>query len=88
MYIRGLGYSNLITGGIYMFTLVMVLQLIGLPFSIYSTFVIEEKYGFNKTTITTFVLDLLKSTLLSIIIMLPVLCALLWFLSLWETMLG
>ena len=77
--IRGMGYSNLITGGIYMFTLVMVLQLIGLPFSLYSTFVIEEKYGFNKTTIKTFVLDLLKSTLLSIVIMLPVLCALLWF---------
>jgi STE24 endopeptidase len=42
--------------------------LIGLPFQLYSTFVIEEKYGFNKTTATTFILDLLKSTLLGVII--------------------
>ena len=35
-------------------------SLLGLPFSYYSTFVIEEKYGFNRTTLKTFVLDLLK----------------------------
>ena len=42
--------------------------LIGLPFQLYSTFVIEEKYGFNKTTVATFISDLLKSTVLGIII--------------------
>ncbi|MFO7722142.1 MAG: M48 family metallopeptidase [Bacteroidales bacterium] len=40
-------------------------DLLGLPFSAYSTFVIEEKYGFNKTTVATFVLDRLKTWLLS-----------------------
>ena len=39
--------------------------LLGLPFSYYGTFVIEEKYGFNKTTRKTFFLDLLKSLLLT-----------------------
>ncbi len=43
-------------------------DLLTLPFSIYSTFVIEEKFGFNKTTIKTFVLDKLKGYLLTIII--------------------
>ena len=36
--------------------------ILGLPFSIYGTFVIEERFGFNRTTPATFVLDLLKGT--------------------------
>jgi len=42
--------------------------ILSFPFSIYNTFVIEAKYGFNKTTPKTFVLDLMKSTVLSIVI--------------------
>ena len=42
--------------------------LLSLPFSYYSTFVIEEKYGFNKSTKTTFFLDVLKSIVVSIVI--------------------
>lgn len=38
------------------------------PFSYYSTFVIEERYGFNRTTLKTFVLDLVKGTLIGAII--------------------
>lgn len=45
-----------------------VSQLISLPFDVYSTFVIEEKYGFNKTTPKIFILDKVKGGLLSIII--------------------
>lgn len=50
--------------------------IIGLPFSYYNTFVIEEKYGFNKTTKKTFVLDIFKGIIVSAIIILP----LSWFL--------
>ncbi len=46
----------------------LVTGIISLPFSIYDTFVIEERFGFNKTTPRTFVFDLLKNLLLSIII--------------------
>jgi len=42
--------------------------LISLPFSYYETFVIEEKFGFNKTTHKTFVLDTLKSLLLTTVL--------------------
>ena len=42
-------------------------ELLGLPFSIYFTFFIEEKFGFNKTTIKTYVLDKLKSWILTIL---------------------
>ena len=43
-------------------------SLISLPFSIYGTFVIEERFGFNKTTPGTFILDLIKVFFLSILI--------------------
>lgn len=43
-------------------------SILGLPFSIYSTFVIEQKFGFNKTTPKTFILDLIKSSILGIVI--------------------
>ncbi len=53
----------LFMGVIYLITLV-----IDIPFSYYSTFVIEERFGFNKTTHRTFFLDLLKSTVVSMIL--------------------
>ena len=43
-------------------------SLISLPFSIYGTFVIEERFGFNKTTPKIFILDLLKSLILGVVI--------------------
>ena len=42
--------------------------IISIPFSYYSTFYIEEKYGFNKTTINTFFIDKIKSIALSLVI--------------------
>lgn len=60
-----------------MFALVLYIgsQLISLPFELYSTFVIEEKFGFNKTTIGTFLLDQLKGLLLAAAIGAPLLAA-------------
>jgi STE24 endopeptidase len=43
-------------------------DILNTPFSLYDTFVIEEKYGFNKTTPKTYILDKLKGYLLAIII--------------------
>ncbi len=43
-------------------------DILGIPFDIYSTFVIEEKFGFNKTTPKIFIFDKLKGWLLSIVI--------------------
>jgi STE24 endopeptidase len=46
----------------------LAMDLISLPFQLYDTFVIEEKFGFNKTTPKTFVLDKLKGWLVSIVL--------------------
>jgi len=53
----------------------MAYLILGLPFSYYETFVIEQKYGFNTSTHKTFWLDMLKSLLISIIFGLPLLWA-------------
>jgi len=52
-----------------------------LPFSIYSTFVIEEKFGFNKTTIKTFITDMIKGSALGMIIGVPLLYVILWLME-------
>lgn len=57
-------YSTLLFFGILFFAS----DLIHLPFSIYRTFVIEEKFGFNKTTPKTFTLDKIKGYLLAILV--------------------
>ncbi|MCX6256334.1 MAG: M48 family metallopeptidase [Bacteroidia bacterium] len=54
-------------------------DLISIPFSIYSTFVIEQKYGFNTTTHKTFFLDKLKGWLLAAIIGGGLIALIVWF---------
>lgn len=54
-------------------------MLISLPFSLYNTFVIEQKFGFNKTTPKVFVGDLVKSTLVGAIIGGLLLSLVIWF---------
>ena len=54
--------------GIFFLVLFILSDFISIPFSCYNTFVIEEKYGFNKTTVITFVLDKIKGYLLTLII--------------------
>ena len=59
--------------------LALLSTALNLPFSIYSTFVIEQRFGFNTTTVTTFILDGLKAVLLTILLGGPLLAAILWF---------
>lgn len=73
--------NDIIRGIVYIGILIFANALISLPFSIYSTFVIEEKFGFNKTTVKTFILDLLKSLLLSIVLGIPLLAGILYILQ-------
>lgn len=77
--VRSLGYGSIITGLLFIGFLIVAKSIISLPFSLYSTFVIEEKFGFNKTTLQTFFIDLFKSLLLGTIIGLPILALLLLF---------
>lgn len=79
--VQSWGFGLIPTGLFYVGLLVLGWSVLSLPFSIYSTFVIEEQFGFNETTPKTFVLDLLKSLALGLAIGGPLLAALLWFLG-------
>jgi len=76
---RGFNLGSILTGLIFAGVLLLASQILSIPFSIYSTFVIEEKYGFNKTTPKIFILDILKSWLLIAVIGGIVLSVVLWF---------
>jgi len=76
---RAAGQGPIVTGLLFVGALAVAAQLLSLPFSIYSTFVIEERYGFNRTTARTFILDILKGILLSVLLGVPVLALVLWF---------
>jgi STE24 endopeptidase len=67
------------TGLIYIAILIVAKSILSLPFSLYTTFVIEERFGFNKTTLKTFFLDMLKGLFLGILLGGPLLAGLLYF---------
>ncbi|MDA9818026.1 M48 family metallopeptidase [Flavobacteriaceae bacterium] len=54
--------------GVFFLILFILNLIISIPFSYYNTFVIEENFGFNKTTKSTFFFDIIKSSMLSILI--------------------
>ncbi len=70
--------SPLWTGVAVILSMTVFMSLIDLPFSLYSTFVIEERFGFNKQTLKIWFSDLLKSAALMIIIGVPLILAILW----------
>ncbi|HVD99102.1 MAG TPA: M48 family metallopeptidase [Cytophagaceae bacterium] len=74
-----LTFSNSIVQSLAFFAaLFLISDLLGTPFALYKVFVIEEKFGFNKTTVKTFFTDKLKSYLLAFILGGIILAALLW----------
>ncbi len=77
--VRQLHLSAVWTGDIYIGALLTARGILSLPFNIYSTFVIEERFGFNKTTVRTFVTDLLKGIVLGVLIGGPLLTGILAF---------
>ena len=71
----------IVTGVIVILGYTAIASLLDLPFSLYSTFVIEERFGFNRTTLATFFGDLLKGTLLGLVIGAPLLYVILWLME-------
>ena len=77
--VRGFGLGTIATGLVYIGALVSAGGLLALPFQWYSTFVIEERFGFNKTTPKTFWADLAKGLGLGLVLGVPLLAIVLWF---------
>ncbi|MDB2590577.1 M48 family metallopeptidase [Candidatus Thioglobus sp.] len=65
----------------FVLSLMFIGSLIDLPFSIYRTFGLEAKFGFNKMTPTTFMTDLAKELALMLVIGVPLIGAILWLMN-------
>ena len=79
IFIRSFNQGSIVNGILYIACLILLSSILSLPFSFYSTFVIEERFGFNNTTIKTFCTDLLKGLFLGILIGTPILYLILLF---------
>lgn len=76
---RSISDNEIFIGLIFFGIIMLANDMINTPLSYYQTFVIEEKYGFNKTTRKLFFIDKLKGWFLSIIIGGGILALILWF---------
>lgn len=76
---RSFNLATLPTGLIFVGVLCALRTVMGLPFSIYKTFVIEERFGFNKTSPRTFVEDLLKGLVLGALLGGGIFAGIVWF---------
>ncbi len=77
-WLRSFGWNSTLTGILFIGILFLGNTLLSLPFQIYDTFIIEERFGFNKTTPKTFVIDQIKGLLLAAILGIPLLAMVLW----------
>ncbi|OQY11603.1 MAG: peptidase M48 [Desulfobacteraceae bacterium 4572_19] len=76
---RSFNLNPIATGLLFIGTLLILKTILALPFSLYSTFIIEENFGFNKTTWKTFIIDAIKGIILSTILVGIILFAILSF---------
>ena len=78
---RGFGWGELLTGAAVIISFSMIGSLLDIPASLYRTFVLEQRFGFNNMTAQTFVTDLLKGTALALVIGIPLVMLILWLMA-------
>ena len=76
--VAGFGFGPIAQGVAVVAAVALLLVACGLPFDLWSTFGIEARFGFNRTTLALFVADLVKGLAISAVLLLPLVAALLW----------
>jgi STE24 endopeptidase len=79
--LRAAGLGETWTGTVFMLAVFAIVALLELPLDIYRTFVLEQRFGFNKTTIKTFIGDLAKSALVFLALGTPLIVLVLWLMA-------
>ncbi len=80
-WVLSLDLSFVLTGTVFFLLLVYAGAALSIPFSLYNTFKIENKYGFNTMTIKLWIKDLIKSTLLSTVLVSIILGGAFWLIT-------
>ena len=73
--------NDYLNGSFFIVSLIIVNLFLSVPISIIRTFYIEDKFGFNNTTYKTFMLDKIKSLMLSTIISVPLFLSVAYFIN-------
>lgn len=80
-WVRNFELSPLISGVIFILLISFVSSLLDTPLSLYHTFVLEEKFGFNRTTVSIWLVDLVKQSILGLVIGIPLIMVILWLMT-------
>jgi STE24 endopeptidase len=78
---RGSGFGPIVTGTGLLLSAMIIMTLLDMPFTLYHTFVIEQRFGFNRSTAGVFIGDLLKQAVLLFVIGGPLLALALWIME-------
>lgn len=77
-WIRGFISNEIFVSIVFFAVIGLASDILSTPFDVYETFVIEQKYGFNTTTVKTYILDKLKSYLIALVVGFPILYLVIW----------
>ncbi len=80
-FVRSYQLSPLFSGVIFIILIGFISGVLDLPLSLYNTFVLEEKFGFNRTNLKTWLVDLLKQSVLGLAIGVPLIMVILWLMG-------
>ncbi len=78
---RSLEWPPLWTGVVVMMSMMIISSILELPAQFYSTFHIEAKFGFNRTTLALFIMDLIKLLSLTLVLGIPLILLVLWLMT-------
>jgi STE24 endopeptidase len=78
---EAIGRGPIVTGLFFFGLLGLASAIVGLPFELYHTFVLEQKHGFNRQTVKGFWLDKLKGLIVGLVLGTPILAAILWIME-------
>ncbi|NOQ80809.1 MAG: M48 family metalloprotease [Gammaproteobacteria bacterium] len=80
-YVRTFQLEPIYTGVLFILLMGFISSFIDIPMGLYNTFVLEEKFGFNRTTFKVWLLDLVKQSILGLVIGIPLIMVILWLMS-------
>ncbi len=80
-YVRGFQLEPIYSGVIFILLMGFISSIIDIPLGLYNTFVLEEKFGFNRTSLKVWFMDLIKQSILGLVIGIPLIMVILWLMG-------
>ncbi len=77
-FLRSYAHNEIITGLVVIFGIMLISAVIDLPFTLYRTFKIEQRFGFNRMTAIQFIKDMIMQTILTLVLAVPLVAGILW----------